>query len=55
MHLGDKLRSLRKSNGYSQEEIAEKLNVSRQTVSNWENFKSQPRANQLYEFIKLKA
>ena len=31
------LKSLRKKNKYTQEEIAEKINVSRQSVAKWEN------------------
>lgn len=38
----DKLRQLRYQHQYTQESLAEKLNVSRQTVSNWENGKSKP-------------
>lgn len=34
--LGDNIRELRKQKGYSQEMVAEKLNVVRQTVSKWE-------------------
>lgn len=37
--LGDRMIALRESRGWSQDELAEKLNVSRQTVSNWENGK----------------
>lgn len=36
MELKDKLYNLRKKNGYTQSEIAEILEVSRQSVSNWE-------------------
>lgn len=36
MTLGEKLQFLRKHNGLSQEQVAEKLNVSRQAVSRWE-------------------
>lgn len=36
MLLGDKILSLRKKAGLSQEEVANRLNVSRQTVSKWE-------------------
>ena len=36
MILADKILLLRKSNGWSQEELAEKMNVSRQSVSKWE-------------------
>ena len=37
MILGEKLSLLRKQNGYSQEELADKLHIARQTVSKWEN------------------
>lgn len=36
MTLGQKLQQLRKSKGMSQEELAEKLDVSRQSISKWE-------------------
>ena len=37
MKFEENLRELRKQNGLSQEELAEKLDVSRQAVSKWEN------------------
>ncbi len=42
MIFADKLIDLRKKNGWSQEELAEKLNVSRQAVSKWEGAQSIP-------------
>lgn len=42
MDLGKTLQDLRKSKNISQEDIASILNVSRQTISNWENSKSYP-------------
>jgi len=36
MVFADKLQSLRKSKGLSQEELAEKCSVTRQSVSKWE-------------------
>lgn len=36
MEFGEKLKYLRKQNGISQEELANKLNVSRQAISKWE-------------------
>lgn len=35
--IGMNLKALRKAKGYSQEEVAEKINVSRQSVAKWEN------------------
>ena len=37
MTLGEKLQTLRRSRGLSQEQLAEILEVSRQAVSKWEN------------------
>lgn len=42
MNFGDKLFELRKTAGYSQEMLAERLGVSRQTVSKWELNEVQP-------------
>ena len=42
MNIGERINHLRKTNNMSQEELAEKLHVSRQTVSRWENNSSQP-------------
>ena len=42
MNLGDKLIELRKENKMSQEKFAEILGVTRQTISNWENYKNYP-------------
>ena len=39
MNIGDKILKYRKLKGYSQEDIANSLNVSRQTVSKWETKK----------------
>lgn len=42
MILSEKIVQLRKKNGWSQEELAEKLNISRQSVSKWESGASIP-------------
>ena len=42
MELYEKLYELRRASGMSQEELAEKVYVTRQTVSNWETEKSYP-------------
>lgn len=49
MLLGDKIKQLRKNNHITQGELADKILVSRQTISNWENNKSYPSM----EFIVL--
>ena len=36
MNIGENIKKKRKNNGMSQETLAEKLKVSRQTISNWE-------------------
>ncbi len=40
--IGEYLSYLRKQNNLSQEDLAEKLNISRQAISNWERDKTQP-------------
>ena len=42
MNVGEKILQLRKKMGLSQEELAEKLNVTRQTISKWETNQSSP-------------
>lgn len=42
MELGSRIKELRKAQNINQDELAEKLFVSRQTISNWENDKSYP-------------
>lgn len=37
MNLNQKITQLRNDNNWSQEELAEKLNVSRQSISKWES------------------
>ena len=50
MILADKIINERKKNGWSQEELAEKLSVSRQSVSKWESAQATP---DLQKLIKL--
>jgi len=42
MELGEKLKSHRENKGFSQVFVAEKLNVSRQSISKWENDRGYP-------------
>ena len=53
MKLSDKIIRLRKSNGWSQEDLAEKLNVSRQAISRWEGATAQPDAANILQLSKL--
>ena len=53
MTLPDKIIKHRKSNGWSQEDFAEKLNVSRQAISRWENGTALPDAHNLLQISKL--
>ena len=53
MKLSDKLIALRKNAGMSQEELAEKLDVSRQAISRWENDSAKPDADHLLQISKL--
>ena len=52
MKFSEKLMNLRKSKGMSQENLAEKLNVTRQTVSKWELDQTTPDLNKLIELSK---
>lgn len=47
MNLKDRLKRLRKQNGYSQEQLADKLGIARQTISKWENGQAVPELNGL--------
>ena len=51
--FSEKLRSLRKERSLSQEEVAEKLNVSRQTISKYELGDATPDLNKISEIAKL--
>ncbi|WP_437131334.1 helix-turn-helix domain-containing protein [Peptostreptococcus russellii] len=42
MNFGNQIKEIRLSNNLTQEQMAKKLNVSRQAVSNWENNKNLP-------------
>ena len=52
MKLGDKILELRKQKGLSQEELGEKLDVTRQTISNWELGTTSPNPEQLKKISK---
>ena len=51
--LNDNIKALRKAKGLSQEELAIKLNVVRQTVSKWENGLSVPDAGMVIQIAEV--
>lgn len=53
MNLGEKLYQLRKTKNLSQEEAAEKLNVTRQTISKWETNQSTPDFDKIIPLCNL--
>ena len=53
MIFADKLTELRKKSGWSQEELAEQLGVSRQSVSKWEGAQSIPDMNKLIKMSEI--
>lgn len=53
MNLGNNIYKLRKSHGLSQEQLAEKLNVSRQTIYKWENNVSIPKIENIMCIVDL--
>ena len=42
MEFNEQIKRLRKENNLTQEEMAKKLNVTRQAISNWENNRNLP-------------
>ena len=53
MILAEKIITLRKKNGWSQEELAEKVNVSRQSVSKWEGAQAVPDLEKILKLADL--
>lgn len=53
MELNKNIYNLRKEKGFSQEYMAEKINVSRQTISNWELGETSPNPEQLLLLSKI--
>lgn len=51
--LGEKLMKLRKRQGYSQQEVADMLSVSRQTISNWESDQGAPALDKAIELARI--
>lgn len=53
LQIGSQLVKLRKSNGWSQEELASKLSVTRQAISNWERGVTQPDLEMLMKIAEI--
>lgn len=53
MKFGENLYNLRKKQKMSQEKLAEKIGVSRQSVSKWENGSAYPEMNRILELCKI--
>lgn len=53
MKFGENLYNLRKKSKMSQEDLAEKLDVSRQSISKWENGSAYPEMNRILELCKI--
>lgn len=53
MSLGEKLLQLRKQKGLSQEQLGEQIEVTRQTISNWELGETSPNLEQLKRLSRL--
>lgn len=53
MNLGEKIYELRKRQNLSQEELGDKLNVSRQTISKWERNESTPDLDKIVPLCDL--
>ena len=53
MNLGERLFELRKAKNLTQDDVAEKLNVTRQTVSKWETNQSTPDFDKILPLCEL--
>lgn len=53
MTLGDKISVLRRQHGWSQEALAEKLNISRQSISKWESNASVPDLDKIIRLSEI--
>ena len=51
--LGDNIKKYRKENNISQEELAEKIGVSRQSISLWENGRANPGLDTITELASI--
>ena len=52
MSFGENLANLRKQKGWSQDDLANNLNLSRQAISKWENNQSKPDVDNVQKISK---
>lgn len=53
MNMADRIQYLRKTKGISQEELADKVGVSRQAVSKWESGQGKPEIDNIIKLTKI--
>lgn len=53
MSIGKNIKRMRELNGYTQEELGQKLNISGKTVSSWEIDRTQPKMNMVQQMSEL--
>ena len=53
MNLNERLHDLRKKAGYSQEQLAELLGISRQAISKWESGQGNPDIDNIIKLTKI--
>ena len=53
MDIAERLQELRKKAGYSQEQVAEQLGLSRQAVSKWESGQGKPEIDNVVKLVEL--
>ena len=53
MTIGDKILNMRKARGWSQEELADRIGVTRQAVSRWESNSAKPDAEKIVDISDL--
>lgn len=53
MKMNDRLRIVRNEHGYTQEELADKMNVSQKTISSWETGRTSPKFEESRRLCEL--
>lgn len=53
MNLSEKILKIRKANGLSQEELAEQLGISRQSISKWESGQATPELDKIIKLAEI--